>query len=70
MTWARGDCWKVGEWKALSGGEELRMMGGPRRASRWGLLLRMEEDVVDGGEGMEWGRPRAERSWVGVTPVN
>lgn len=69
MTWARGDCWKVGGWKALSGGEELRMMGGPRRASRWGLLLRIEE-VVDGGEVVEWGRLRAGRSWVVVTPVN
>lgn len=24
-------------------------MGGPRSASRWGLLLRMEEDDADGG---------------------
>lgn len=38
-------------WKALSGVDELRVMGGPRSASRWGLLLRMEEEEqdVDGG---------------------
>lgn len=45
-TWVRGDCWKVGGRKEL---EELRMMGGPRSASRWGLLLRMEDDDEDGG---------------------
>lgn len=54
-TWARGDCWKVGGWKALSGVDELRVIGGPRSASRWGLLLRMEDEdggvvVVVGGE--------------------
>lgn len=53
--WARGDCWKVGGWKALSGVDELRVIGGPRSASRWGLLLRMEDEdggvvVVVGGE--------------------
>lgn len=51
-TWARGDCWKVGGWKAL---DELRVIGGPSSASRWGLLLRMEDEdggvvVVVGGE--------------------
>lgn len=54
-TWARGDCWKVGGWKALSGLDELRVIGGPSSASRWGLLLRMEDEdvgvvVVVGGE--------------------
>lgn len=54
-TWARGDCWKVGGWKALSGLDELRVIGGPSSASRWGLLLRMEDEdggvvVVAGGE--------------------
>lgn len=54
-TWARGDCWKVGGWKALSGVDELRVIGGPSSASRWGLLLRMEDEdggvvVVVGGE--------------------
>ena len=51
-------------WKALSGVEELRMMGGPRSASRWGLLLRMEEEdggvvvLVGGAAGvMGWVRP-------------
>lgn len=54
-TWARGDCWKVGGWKALSGLDALRVIGGPSSASRWGLLLRMEDEdggvvVVAGGE--------------------
>lgn len=33
----------------MSGDVELREIGGPSRASRWGLLLRMEEvvEVVD-----------------------
>lgn len=75
-TWARGDCWKVGGWKVLSGVEELRVMGGPRSASRWGLLLRMEEEDVDGGvvvvvggaaEVMDWVKPGS--SWVGGGPV-
>lgn len=48
-TWASGDCWKVVDWKVLSGVEELRVMGGPRSASRWGELLTMEEEDVDGG---------------------
>ncbi len=45
-------------------------MGGPSRASRWGLLLRMEEVLVGveetGGveEGLEWGR--TERSCMGA----
>lgn len=64
----------MGGWKALSGVEELRVMGGPRRASRWGLLLRMEEVdeagvvVVAGGavEVMVWDKP--ETSWLGVPP--
>lgn len=49
-------------------------MGGPRSASRWGLLLRMEEEdggevVVDGGtEEMDGVRPGS--SWVGGGPVN
>lgn len=48
-TWANGDCWKVGGWKVLSGVEELRVMGGPRSASKWGLLLRiLLLDEVDG----------------------
>lgn len=51
-TWARGDCWKVAGWKALSGAEELRLIGGPNRASKWGLLLKMEEVVVDEGVGV------------------
>lgn len=51
-------------------------MGGPRRASRWGLLLRMEEEDEDGGvvvvvggaaEVMVWVRPGS--SWVGGGPV-
>lgn len=46
-TWARGDCWKVGGWKALSGVDELRVIGGPSSASRWGLLLRMEDEDED-----------------------
>lgn len=81
-TWAKGDCWKVGGWKALSGVEELRMMGGPRSASRCGLLLRMEEDDEGGGvvvmagagaegEGggvvMDWVKQGS--SWVGGDPV-
>lgn len=75
-TWARGDCWKVGGWKALSGVEELRVMGGPRSASRWGLLLRMEEEEEDGGvvvvvggagEVMGWVKPGS--SWLGGGPV-
>lgn len=73
-TWARGDCWKVGGWKALSGVEELRVMGGPRRASKCGLLLRMEDEdggvvVVVGGGGMvmDWIKPGS--SWVGGGPV-
>lgn len=46
-------------------------MGGPRSASRWGLLLRMEDDV-DGGvavvvagaaEVLDWVKPGS--SWVG-----
>lgn len=64
----------MGGWKALSGVEELRVMGGPRSASRWGLLLRMEEEgggggtevvVVVGGEGkmIDWVNPGS--SWVG-----
>ena len=46
----------------MSGEEELRVMGGPSRASRWGLLLGRdegeEEGVEDGGEGVEveWDR--------------
>lgn len=49
-------------------------MGGPRRASRWGLLLRMEEEDVAGGtvvvggggadEVMDW--VRLGSSWVGM----
>lgn len=51
-------------------------MGGPRRASRWGLLLRMEEDDEDGGvvvvvggaaEVMAWVKPGS--SWVGGGPA-
>lgn len=68
-TWVRGDCWKVGGRKEL---EELRMIGGPRSASRWGLLLTMEEDEEDGdaivvmvgGAGVEaWVKPGF--SWGG-----
>lgn len=73
-TWARGDFWKVGGWKALSGVEELRVMGGPRSASRWGLLLRIEEEgggtvVAAGGAVgvMDWVKPGS--SWVGGGPV-
>lgn len=66
----------MGGWKALSGVEELRVMGGPRSASRWGLLLRMEEEdegegvvVVAGGaaEVIDWVKPGS--SWVGGGPV-
>lgn len=66
----------MGGWKALSGVEELRVMGGPRSASRWGLLLRIDEDDVDGGVGvvaggaaevMDWVREGS--SWVGAGPV-
>lgn len=66
----------MGGWKALSGVEELRVMGGPRSASRWGLLLRMEEEDEDGGvvvvvggavEAMDWVKPGS--SWVGGGPA-
>lgn len=75
-TWARGDCWKVAGLKALSGVEELRVMGGPRSASRCGLLLWMEEEEEDGGvvvvrggaaEGMDGVRHGS--SWLGAGPV-
>lgn len=36
----------------MSGAEELRLIGGPNRASKWGLLLKMEEVVVDEGVGV------------------
>lgn len=64
----------MADWKALSGVEELRVMGGPRSASRWGLLLRMEEEdggvvVAAGGAAgvMGWVKPVI--SWVGGFPV-
>lgn len=72
-TWARGDCWKVVDWKVLSGVEELRVIGGPRRASRWGVLLTMEE--VDGGVALGFGGAagamgwaKLVSSWEGVSP--
>lgn len=51
------------------------MMGGPRSASRWGLLLRMEDDdvlggvvvIVGGAEVLDWVKPVS--SWVGGGPV-
>lgn len=67
----------MGGWKALSGVEELRVMGGPKSASRWGLLLRIEEGeeeeddngavviVAEGvAEVMDW--VKLGSSWVGV----
>lgn len=73
---ARGDCWKVAGWKVLSGVEELRVMGGPKSASKCGLLLRMEEVGGDGTAGVAkggavevtgWLRPG--RSWLDGAPV-
>lgn len=63
-------------WKVLSGVEELRVMGGPKSASRWGLLLRMDEEDVDGGVVVvvggaagvtDWVKQGS--SWVGGGPV-
>lgn len=55
----------MGGWKALSGVEELRVMGGPRSASRWGLLLSMDEEDEDGGVVVVVGGGAAEVSvWV------
>lgn len=75
-TWARGDCWKVGGWKALSGVEVLRVIGGPRSASRCGLLLNMEEDdedgcaaVVGGGAAEVMEGVRHGSCWLGAGPA-
>ncbi len=40
------------------------MMGGPRSASRWGLLLRMEEEDFDGGVVVVGGGAAEVMGWV------
>lgn len=50
----------------MSGVDELRLTGGPSKASRCGLLLRMDEveEVLEVGGKVEGAR--AERSCVGA----